>query len=108
MPLLTELLGNSPELRLIEFIASRHGIVYTEDELVQVMQVQPERGKRIIATFVDRNLITVFDAKQKKYRTKEVGESRILTSIERLNDILQEELRDNHSDTRSGSSSCLY
>jgi len=99
MPLLTELLGTSPEIRLIEFIASRHGIVYTEDELVQIMGVSPERGKRIVATFVDRNLITVFDAKQKKYRTKEPGESRILTSIERLIAVVQEGIHDNHSDT---------
>ncbi len=73
MPLLTELLGTSPEIRLIELITTRHGIVYTEDELVRVMGSSPERGRQIIATMVERNLVTVFDTKQKKYRTKKLG-----------------------------------
>jgi hypothetical protein len=99
MPLLTELLGTSPEIRLIEFIAPRHGIVYTEDELVQVMQVQPERGKRIITIALEHNLLTLFDTKQKKYRTRESGESRILTTIEQLIAVVQEGIHDDHSDT---------
>jgi hypothetical protein len=92
MPLLIELFGSSPELRLIEYIISYPGIIYTEDELVWVMNVQPERGRQIIATMVERDLMTVFDAKQKKYRTKEQGESQILTSIKCLKDVVREGL----------------
>ena len=78
------LFGNTPELWLIEFIAPRTGIIYTEEELILAMGVTPERGGAIIANAVSWGLLTVVESNKKKYRIKEPGQSPILDILEQL------------------------
>lgn len=82
------LLGDTPELRLIEFILPCYGIIYTESELISIMEVAPDRGRRLIAQAVDLGLITVFDPDRKTYRLRDPGESAIMDTIDHLKTII--------------------